>query len=336
MAQRRMFNKSITNSSKFLKMPVSSRLLYYDLGMNADDDGFVEHFMVLRMTGATMQDLGVLELNGLIKIFDDNVLWIKDWKENNYIQKDRYQPSKYLQMYNIEDYIEYEEKQTIPLTKAQQKRLEAKKESNLPSTFENTIRNAFIGKECPICKKTMNFEREIDMPSIQHNIPISLGGKHEIENISVICRSCNCSIQNKQITKPYNTEEVKRVWECIGNVYTGKDSIELGKESIDNNIKHKYGEYKNVLLTDKEYEKLKKDYSNYDDLIKYLDEYIEMKGYKAKSHNLAIRKWVVDAVKEHKRDIPKWFDEDNTIKETTKEEQEEIDKILKDLGDDKE
>ena len=54
MAQRRMFNKSITNSSKFLKMPMSSRLLYYDLGMNADDDGFVEHFMVLRMTGATM------------------------------------------------------------------------------------------------------------------------------------------------------------------------------------------------------------------------------------------------------------------------------------------
>ena len=102
MAQRRMFNKTITNSSKFLKMPMSSRLLYYDLGMNADDDGFVEHFMVLRMTGATQQDLGVLEANGLVKIFDDNVLWIKDWKENNYIQKDRYQPSKYLQMYNLD------------------------------------------------------------------------------------------------------------------------------------------------------------------------------------------------------------------------------------------
>ena len=102
MAQRRMFNKSITNSSKFLKMPMSSRLLYYDLGMNADDDGFVEHFMVLRMTGASEQDLGVLEINGLVKVFDDNVLWIKDWKENNYIQKDRYVPSKYLQIYNLD------------------------------------------------------------------------------------------------------------------------------------------------------------------------------------------------------------------------------------------
>ena len=102
MAQRRMFNKSITNSSKFLKMPMSSRLLYYDLGMNADDDGFVEHFMVLRMTGASQQDLGVLELNGLVKVFDENVLWIKDWKDNNYIQKDRYQPSKYLAIYNLD------------------------------------------------------------------------------------------------------------------------------------------------------------------------------------------------------------------------------------------
>ena len=102
MAQRRMFSKDITNSSIFLKMPVSSRLLYYDLGMNADDDGFVEHFMVLKMTGATQQDLGVLEINGLVKIFDDNVLWIKDWKENNYIQKDRYKPSKYLAIYNLD------------------------------------------------------------------------------------------------------------------------------------------------------------------------------------------------------------------------------------------
>lgn len=65
----------------------------------------------------------------------------------------------------------------------------------------------------------------------------------------------------------------------------------------NNNIKHKYGEYKNVLLKDDELEKLKKEYPNYEELIKYLDEYIEMKGYKAKSHYLCIKRWVVDAVK---------------------------------------
>lgn len=65
--------------------------------------------------------------------------------------------------------------------------------------------------------------------------------------------------------------------------------------------KHKYGEYKHVLLKDEELQKLQKDYLNWEELIKYLDEYIEMKGYKAKSHYLAIRKWVTEAVKRNKK-----------------------------------
>lgn len=51
------------------------------------------------------------------------------------------------------------------------------------------------------------------------------------------------------------------------------------------------------MLTDKEFKTLQDEYSNYEELIKYLDEYIEMKGYKAKSHYLCIKKWVTDAVK---------------------------------------
>lgn len=68
-------------------------------------------------------------------------------------------------------------------------------------------------------------------------------------------------------------------------------------------VKHKYGEYKHVSLKDSEYEKLAEDLGEpmRDDCIKFLDEYIEMKGYKAKNHNLCIRKWVIDAVKERQR-----------------------------------
>ena len=65
-------------------------------------------------------------------------------------------------------------------------------------------------------------------------------------------------------------------------------------------IKHKYGEYKHVLLSDEDVEKLQKEYGENltDASITFLDEYIEMKGYKAKNHYLAIRKWVINAVKE--------------------------------------
>jgi hypothetical protein len=102
MAQRRMFSKTITQSSSFLMMPPTSRLLYYDLGMSADDDGFCEHYTVMKMTDAKPDDLKVLQAKGFVKVFDERVLVVLDWKENNYIQKDRYTPSKYLEVYKKE------------------------------------------------------------------------------------------------------------------------------------------------------------------------------------------------------------------------------------------
>ena len=102
MAQRRMFTKGITNSSSFLMMPPTSQLLYYHLGMNADDDGFCEHFTIMRMTGSKPDDLKVLQAKGFVKLFDDKVLIITQWKENNFIRKDRYTPSKYLKVYKKE------------------------------------------------------------------------------------------------------------------------------------------------------------------------------------------------------------------------------------------
>lgn len=90
MAQRRMFSIKIIDSAKFLKMPSSSRLLYYDLCMRADDDGVVEGFNVLRMTGATEDDLKILVAKEFIKVLnEDLVAYVTDWKEHNKIRADR-------------------------------------------------------------------------------------------------------------------------------------------------------------------------------------------------------------------------------------------------------
>lgn len=64
--------------------------------------------------------------------------------------------------------------------------------------------------------------------------------------------------------------------------------------------KHQYGEYKHVLLTDAEHDRLCADYGidTTSEAIKFLDAYIEEKGYKSKSHNLALRRWVFDALKD--------------------------------------
>jgi hypothetical protein len=77
-------------------MPSTARLLYYDLGMSADDDGIVEAFTVMRTTGAAEDDLRVLATRGFVSVLnDDLVSFIRDWSINNQVRKDRYHPSVY-------------------------------------------------------------------------------------------------------------------------------------------------------------------------------------------------------------------------------------------------
>ena len=60
MANKRMFSLSVVDTDKFLEMPLSSRLLYYELGMRADDDGFVGNWKkILLFTGLKEDDMKV-------------------------------------------------------------------------------------------------------------------------------------------------------------------------------------------------------------------------------------------------------------------------------------
>lgn len=93
-----MFAKTIVLSDAFLDMPLSARCLYFTLGMLADDDGFVNSpKSVMRQVGASMDDLNVLMAKRFILAFDSGVIVIKHWRIHNYIQKDRYKESKYLE-----------------------------------------------------------------------------------------------------------------------------------------------------------------------------------------------------------------------------------------------
>ena len=89
------------------------------------------------------------------------------------------------------------------------------KNSLLPYSFNYKITRAFVGQQCPICRGVMCYDYSWRKPTIQHNIPINLGGKHEIDNISIICLSCNTKIKDKFITNKLNNELVKKVWGII-------------------------------------------------------------------------------------------------------------------------
>ena len=98
MAERRMFAKSIVLSDAFLDMPLGARCLYMTMGMMADDDGFVNNAKtIIRITGASEDDLRILIAKKFILPFEDGVIVIKHWRINNYLRNDRYQETKYIE-----------------------------------------------------------------------------------------------------------------------------------------------------------------------------------------------------------------------------------------------
>lgn len=233
MAERRMFAKSVTNSARFLRMPPSSRLLYYDLGMNADDDGVVEAFTVIRTTGAAEDDLNVLIARGfIIKLNDDLVSYITDWHTNNQLRRDRYTRSVYGDL--LVKVVDSEQPLVAGLPSGNQTATNGKPNGNQTAT---------------------------------NGIPTVATGKDRL----------------------------------------GKDRLELGKNRVGKDrdredspasppapkeVRHQYGEYKNVLLTDADLEKLKAELpGTYQDYIERLSRYMASKGVSYKSHLATIRNW---------------------------------------------
>lgn len=95
MAHRRMFSPDIVESEEFLSMPVSSQALYFHLGMNADDDGFIQPKLTLKMIGANEDDLKVLLAKRFLLPFETGVVVIKHWLIHNMIRADRYKPTRF-------------------------------------------------------------------------------------------------------------------------------------------------------------------------------------------------------------------------------------------------
>lgn len=260
MAERRMFAKTIIDSDAFLDMPLSAQSLYFHLAMRADDDGFVNNpKKVQRMIGASDDDCKLLIMKRFILAFESGVIVIKHWRIHNYIQKDRYKATAYedekaqliVKDNNAYTLVGNDE---IPLIDDSSKTLRQKAyaESELPYSFDYKIRAAFVGKHCPICNCKMGYDNNLIKPTIQHNIPISKGGKHELGNISVICQRCNTSIQDNETDK-LNAEQVIDEWEkisCTRLVHgmDTQDRLDKKSKELSNNIssekpKEKTSEY---------------------------------------------------------------------------------------------
>lgn len=86
----------LMDTDKFLDMPASSQNLYFHLGMRADDDGFVSSpKKITKIVNCATDDLNVLISRGFVLSVGNGIVVITNWKQNNYLQKDRYRPTIY-------------------------------------------------------------------------------------------------------------------------------------------------------------------------------------------------------------------------------------------------
>ena len=88
---KRMFSKRIVDADRFLDLPAAARLLYYELNLRCDDDGFCSSpRSLLRATGAGKGDLQTLLDAGLLLDFD-GIIVVTDWRIHNSLRADRLQ-----------------------------------------------------------------------------------------------------------------------------------------------------------------------------------------------------------------------------------------------------
>lgn len=136
----------------------------------------------------------------------------------------------------------------------------------------------------------------------------------------------------------YHPTDYQEEYQMLGlknnKAYTWKQSVNiletehnLTKHNLTKHrdIKHEYGQYKNVLLSDEELEKLKSEFSDWDDRIERVSEYCASKGKKYSNYLATIRNWArKDKLKEE--ELPVYSTKNN--KEMTEEEKEELMRLM--------
>lgn len=87
-----------------------------------------------------------------------------------------------------------------------------------------------------------------------------------------------------------------------------EEEKEIEEEINIRRVKHKYGEYSNVLLTDDELDKLKAEYTDWQERIERLSSYVASTGKSYKSHYATIRNWARKDKEQNKTSVPDYGD----------------------------
>jgi hypothetical protein len=98
MARKRMLRLDVLETDAFMDMPLTTQALYFHLNLRADDDGFIGNpNQVVRMIGASLDDLKLLIAKKFVLRFEDGVIVIKHWRMHNTLSASRYKETNFLE-----------------------------------------------------------------------------------------------------------------------------------------------------------------------------------------------------------------------------------------------
>ena len=235
MALKRMFSKLVISTDDFVDMPANSKVLYFYLMSEADDDGFVSNpRSIMRVIGASNDDMKILIAKQYVISFDSGLIVIKHWKIHNTIRKDTYKPTQH--------------------------RLEKAMLSLEDGVYTTNPRNETVTE-----------------PLQTRNEPVT------------------ATLQNRTIDK--NRLDKTR----LDKNRLGDTDTAVSENPPPKKVRHKHGEYQNVLLTDEDMQKLQSEFpADWQERIERLSEYMASKGACYKNHLATIRAWARKEVKEAK------------------------------------
>jgi len=101
MAQKRMFDKKVVGSDRFIDLPNSTKALYFMAGMDADDKGFFQPKKLQRMCGFSDDDFKLLIAKRYFIAFESGVMVVTDWNKNNWLDNRRITETEYIDELNL-------------------------------------------------------------------------------------------------------------------------------------------------------------------------------------------------------------------------------------------
>lgn len=200
MANKRMFTMKIVDSDAFLDMPLSSQCLYFHLNMRADDDGFIGNpKRIMKIVGASEDDLKLLIAKRFLLVFENGVIVIKHWRMHNTLSQNRYHETQYK---DEKSFLRIKENGSYSLNKGQiiddSKLIEAKEKYDKSRRLTNGLQAADTDKDLDLDKDLgLDLDSELDLDLDQDK-------DLEKDIVITVSKDTVCQTEVRQIMESWN------------------------------------------------------------------------------------------------------------------------------------